>query len=314
MRILLPLLLTLLLVGGSQQVGFATTEWSDPHVVSTETPARVKSEPLPRYLPSQGMGLGLFSPLHYPIGLQYDLMLGHRNSLQLGLGPLSMGFGVTHYLTDPRSRKFNYTIGLQASWLWESVDASIGSSGRALYLPLGIQYWGAHNFNYTLMLGPAWLENPAFFSYAPNQVPVFLGANVGYRFGYDVEEAKWPETTYYKRLVSGRVGLVNPFLGMVYEYLLTPFLAAEFAVGISGVTIGANVYYPALRPGRVSMKVGANTGVFWGIFFTERTQQLPIGMTYLARNRWLLGVEVGPQRFDDFELPFGISARIGRNF
>lgn len=266
-----------------------------------------KSDFSARYLRSQGISIGLLNPINYPLGLQYDLMLNHRNSVNLGLGLFSMGAGFTHYLTDPRSRKLNYTVGLQSSWLWES-------EGRAFFLPLGIQYWGNRHFTYALTLGPAWFDDPEFLGYEAGKIPFVLGASIGYRMGYDLEDAQLPASSGFKRMISARAGLVNPFLAIVYEYLLTPHLATELSIGLIGAGVGANVYYPALRPGRVSMKIGANVGVFWGILYTDRVIHLPIGTTYLTKNRWLLGVDVGPQIFEDFELPFGISARIGRNF
>jgi hypothetical protein len=108
------------------------------------------------------------------------------------------------------------------------------------------------------------------------------------------------------------VGLVNPFLGFTYEYLLAPWMSAACSFGILGSSIGANVYYPALRPGRVSMNVGVSAGL--NLYPLEYTYYVPVGLTFLSKKQWFMGLDVGPQQFEVFDLPFGVSARLGWNF
>ena len=259
-----------------------------------------------RALPSQGISFGLLVPNAYPIGINYEFMLTHRISMDLGLGFSGTGVGFNYYLTDPRTQRFNAIAGITGSYMWWYEPE------QSLYLPIGIQYWGRRNFSYTLMLGPIWLEDPQRYGYENEQTPIWMTAKIGYRMGYSTEQSKAPNVTAHKHLFSGRVGLVNPLLGFTYEYLLAPWMSAACSFGILGSSIGANVYYPALRPGRVSMNVGVSAGL--NLYPLEYTYYVPVGLTFLSKKQWFMGLDVGPQQFEVFELPFGVSARLGWNF
>lgn len=283
---------------------------------SSYSVAQKKSLPSAK-LRSQSLELGLFDPMGYPLGLQYSLMLTKQSSVVLGLGLFSIGSGFRYYLNDPRENKLVISAGIQGGWLWEAQDiyydeiSSNPKYGYAVYAPIGIHYWGKKGFTASLTAGPLWLDNPPYLSYIEGQIPVALTLNVGHRFGYDIAEAKGPEPCKFKSMVSGRIGLVNPFAALTYEYLFTPWLSGELVVGLFGIAGGVNVYYPALREGRVSMKAGMQTGLY-GIFWeSEQSFFSPIGVTYLSKNRWLVGVDIGPQYFAAFDLYYGISGRIG---
>lgn len=90
-----------------------------------------------------------------------------------------------------------------------------------------------------------------------------------------------------------------------------PCLSAETSIRLLGFGGGINAYYPAKREGRFSMKAGLQAGVFTGIRYTEPTIHLPLGITYLSKNRWLMGFDIGPQQFSKFNLHYGISGRLG---
>jgi hypothetical protein len=259
-----------------------------------------------RALPSQGVSIGLHAPNAYPLGINYEFMLSHRVSMDLGFGLWGTGVGFNYYLTDPRRHNLNVFAGVSGNYMW------VYESEQSLFLPIGIQYWGRRNFSYTLLLGPIWLDEPQKFDLLNGKPPIWMTAKIGYRMGYTTEQSKSPDVTALKHLFSGRVGLVNPFLGFTYEYLLAPWLSAACSFGILGSSIGANVYYPALRPGRVSLNVGVNAGL--NLYPFEYTYYVPVGLTYLSKRKWFMGVDVGPQQFEVFDLPFGVSARLGWNF
>lgn len=259
-----------------------------------------------RPLPSQGVSIALHAPNAYPLGINYEFMLSHRISMDLGLGLSGTGVGFNYYLTDPRTRNFNVFAGISGNYMWWYEPE------QSLFLPLGIQYWGRRNFSYTLLLGPIWLADAQRFGYENGQAPIWMTAKIGYRMGYTTEQSKSPDVTARKQLLSGRIGLVNPILGVTYEYLIAPWISAACSFGILGSSIGANVYYPALRPGRVSMNVGINAGL--NLYPLEYTYYVPVGLTYLSKKQWFMGLDVGPQQFEVFELPFGVSARLGWNF
>lgn len=269
-------------------------------------------------MPSQSLEIGLLDPMGYPLGLQYSQMLSHKSSVVLGAGAFSFGSGFRYFMNDPKTHKLLFSAGIQGSWLWESMgiydedlEYITDNNGYTLYMPIGIHYWGRRNFTSSLSIGPLWLDNPRYLGYENSLFQIYFTANVGLRMGYDVANAKNPDPTKMRHLVSGRIGIINPFAGFVYEFLFTPWLSGEVTAGILGVGTGINAYYPALRPGRFSMKAGVQVGISIGYFDPDQTLHFPLGISYLSKNNWVFGLDMGPQRYDEFELPYGISARIG---
>jgi hypothetical protein len=267
-------------------------------------------------VPSQSMEVGLLDPIGYPLGLQYSLMLSHKSSVVLGIGMFSYGSGFRYFINDPRSNRLLFSAGIQGSWLWESSGLNDEnqveeSRGYALYAPIGIHYWGKRNFSSSLAIGPLWLDTPGYLGYENGPFQLYITASLGLRFGYKVGNAKSIDPIKMRHIISGRIGLINPFAGLVYEFLFTPWLSGEASIGLLGIGGGINAYYPGLRPGRFSMKAGIQAGISIGYFDPEPTFHFPLGINYLTKNHWLFGIDIGPQHYDEFELSYGISGRIG---
>jgi hypothetical protein len=141
------------------------------------------------------------------------------------------------------------------------------------------------------------------------------------RFG--LEKGPWRRgpANDSKNIICGRVSSVFGYLGVSYERLLSPNLGLEATVGLVGASVGANVYFPAIEPGKLTFRTGLTYGqttsleaIVWADG-PSSTFYIPIGMNLLTRNDFFLSVDAGPQFLhleDDYM--FGFSVKIGRAF
>lgn len=67
--------------------------------------------------------------------------------------------------------------------------------------------------------------------------------------------------TLYKNNISAHLGLFDPWLGVSYERLITPFWGFDAALGLIGGSIGTKVYFPRLGNGKTSVYTGISEGV-----------------------------------------------------
>ena len=141
------------------------------------------------------------------------------------------------------------------------------------------------------------------------------------RFG--LEKGPWRRgpANDSKNIICGRVSSVFGYLGVSYERLFSPNLGLEATIGLVGASVGANVYFPAIEPGKLAFRTGLTYGqttsleaIIW-VDGPSSTFYIPIGMNLLTRNDFFLSVDAGPQFLhleDDYM--FGFSVKIGRAF
>lgn len=261
----------------------------------------------PEYNPikAQSISLRFFGAPTWPLGISYGQMLTDRLSAEIGLGIYSLGAGVEYYFTNPRKHRLIWNTGLYFSFNYDAEPM--------LYLPLGISYISKKSFQYNLNAGVLYGEN---VSVSGNNISLRLGLTISKRFGEDLETIKSEKQTELLNIISVRLGFVFPFIGINYERLLTPNIGLEASIGVLGVSAGANVYFPSIKPGKIGFKTGLTQGVNvdpnGGI---EMSTYVPFGINYLANNSFVFSFDVGPQYWyanKDF-LP-GFSVKIGKAF
>ncbi|HSH19243.1 MAG TPA: hypothetical protein VLA03_02245 [Draconibacterium sp.] len=104
---------------------------------------------------------------------------------------------------------------------------------------------------------------------------------------------------------------------MIYERLLNPFLSVEAGLGLLGVSAGAKVYFPSIRPGALRFHAGV-TESFGGDFWNgvELRTYIPFGVNILTKgNLWFSG-DMSPQIWTQGKnyIDTGFSPRVGRAF
>lgn len=88
------------------------------------------------------------------IGFSYEQQIHKNKSLEIRLGLLGGGLGLSVYLPDPKNEKrFNLFWGLSASY---NIQGS-GGSRIINYMPLGINNFGRNKFYLSIDLGPAYV-------------------------------------------------------------------------------------------------------------------------------------------------------------
>jgi len=257
---------------------------------------------------AQSVSVKVFGPPAWPLGLSYGQMLTERLSLELGVGLLSSGAGFDYYLTNPRERGFAFHTGLYGGYIFDSYPI--------FHIPVGVSYFSNSNFQYSLNYGLLYEHlrpgaDPNATKYSP-----WLGLSgqeTGYsRSGYSMSESATDE----KNIVSARAGFVFPLAGLGYERLLSPNLGLEATIGFIGASAGANVYLPAMRPGKLGFKTGFSYGVMVIPMIAVMTSAyVPIGLNYLSRSNFVLSVDAGPQYWpNDRDYLLGFSVKVGKAF
>jgi hypothetical protein len=134
------------------------------------------------------------------------------------------------------------------------------------------------------------------------------------RFGLATETwRRWPsnDVTF---IVSGRVGTSHEFWGINYEWLPSPNFSLEASIRFFGAAAGVNVYFPAVEPGKLAFRAGLIYGAMYYWAGSETFTHIPIGITYLTRNNFVLGVDIGPFLKEYYGSGVGPSVKIGRAF
>ena len=185
------------------------------------------------------------------------------------------------------------------------------------HAPEDVYNFGKYNFQYPLNSGLPYSEH-LDFSTNPHAVNFSTkgGLSKSDRFGLATETwRRWPANDL-RNIVSARAGFVFPLAGLAYERLLSPNLGLEATLGLIGASAGANLYLPAMKPGRLGFKTGFNYGLMIfplvGVFTSA---YVPIGINYLTRSNFVLSVDAGPQYwYSGGDYLFGFSVKVGRVF
>jgi hypothetical protein len=203
------------------------------------------------------------------------------------------------------------TNGIKAPMFHVSEDAS---------------YLGKNNFQYPLNSGLPYSEHVGFSAnpHARN-FSTKGGLSKSDRFERAMETwRRWPanDVTF---IVSGRVGTLFwpdrdrfnstlEFTGASFEWLPSPNFSLEASIKLFGAAAGVNVYFPAVEPGKLAFRAGLIYGAMYYWAGSETFTHIPIGITYLTRNNFVLGVDIGPFLKEYYGSGVGPSVKIGRAF
>jgi len=80
---------------------------------------------------------------------------------------------------------------------------------------------------------------------------------------------------------------------LIYERLLNPFLSVEAGLGFLGISAGAKVYFPSIRPGTLRFHTGVTEsygGDLWN--GVEPRTYIPLGINMLTKNNIWLSADV----------------------
>ena len=180
--------------------------------------------------------------------------------------------------------------------------------------------FGKNNFQYPLNSGLPYSEHVGFSTnpHASN-FSTKGGLSKSDRFG--LEKGPWRRgpSNDVTHIVSVMVGNSRQIFGISYEQLYSPNFGLEGSIRILGIAfgiaVGANVYLPAIEPGKLAFRAGLNYGRMAYLFgYEEIFVHIPIGITYLTQNNFVLGVDAGPlwTKYDGIKL--GLSVKIGKAF
>ena len=253
-------------------------------------------------LKSQSVSLRLIGFPTWPLGFTYGQMISNRFSLEVGAGIGAMGAGFDFYITNSRFHQFNLLTGFYGSYIYYSEQP-------AYCLPLSLSYHTKNNFQYILSLGLAFEESklPSTFK---DQLSPWFGLTLSKRFGPELGTIKRERSREKMTILTGKAGFTFPFIGIGYERIWNQKYGFEANAGFLGASIGANVFFPALRPQKVSFKVGASTGLF---LFWVANAYFPVGIQYLGKNNFVFGLDVGLQFWsNDSETLPGFSLKFGK--
>lgn len=257
---------------------------------------------------AQSISVKVLGPPAWPLGLSYGQMLTERLSLELGVGLLSSGAGFDYYLTNPRERRFAFHTGLYGGYIYDSYPI--------FHIPVGVSYFGNSNFQYSLNSGLLYEHLRPGADPNSNKYSSWLGLSISKRFGQEAGYSRSESATDEKNIVSARAGFVFPLAGLGYERLLSPNLGLEATIGFIGASAGANVYLPAMKPGKLGFKTGYTYGVMlFPLVGVLTSSYVPIGLNYLSRRNFVLSVDAGPQYwYENRDYLIGFSVKVGKAF
>ena len=196
-----------------------------------------------------------------------------------------------------------------------------GIKAPMFQVPEDVSNFGKYNFQYPLNSGLPFSEHVGFSTnpHASN-FSTKGGLSKSDRFG--LEKGPWRRgpSNDVTRIVSGMVGTLRQIYGISYEELYSPNFGLEgslriLGIAAFGIAAGANVYLPAIEPGKLAFRAGLTYGRMAYLFGGEENfVHIPIGITYLTRNNFVLGVDAGPHwtNFDGIKL--GLSVKTGKAF
>jgi len=113
--------------------------------------------------------------------------------------------------------------------------------------------------------------------------------------------------------LSAHLGIFDPWVGIYYERLISPYWGFDAAIGLIGGSIGTKVYYPKLSNGKVSFYTGISEGF---LLLVGPKHYIPIGLTYLGRKSFRISLDIGPQIYYDKneENIIGLTLKLGKSF
>ena len=117
-------------------------------------------------------------------GMTYDLNLGKRFHLELGLGLIGIGSGLTCYPFKIKESKYCPYFGLKLSSL-ALVDVG---GGTVAYVPFGFTYFSPYKINIGFDIGPArgkWQES-SFGNTNPQTNYFYIYGNI--KIGFRIEQ------------------------------------------------------------------------------------------------------------------------------
>ena len=195
-----------------------------------------------------------------------------------------------------------------------------GIKSPLYHAPEDVSYLGTNNFQYRLNSD---LPNSEHVGFSTNSDACHFSSrrclSNSDRFG--LEKGPWRRgpSNDVTHIVSVMVGNSRQIFGISYEQLYSPNFGLEGSIRILGIAfgiaVGANVYLPAIEPGKLAFRAGLNYGRMAYLFgYEEIFVHIPIGITYLTQNNFVLGVDAGPlwTKYDGIKL--GLSVKIGKAF
>jgi hypothetical protein len=262
-------------------------------------------QPKTNLIKAHSISLKVLGAPSWPIGISYGQMITDRFSMEIGVGAYSAGAGLEYYITNPRKHRFNLNTGVYGSFDYDGFPM--------FYVPLGVSYFGKKHFQYNLNAGVLYTEG---FTINGNNLSPLVGLTITKRFGQDVETLKREKQTELLNVVSARVGFVFPLVGVAYERLLNPNVGLEASIGFIGASAGVNAYFPSIKPRKIGFKIGLAQGVnITPLAGIETSTYLPVGINYLSRRGFVLGIDLGPQYwYIDEEFLVGFSLKVGKAF
>jgi hypothetical protein len=259
------------------------------------------------------ISLKLIGAPTWPLGVSFGQMINNRLSMEVGVGVFSIGAGLEYSLTNPRKSRFNLNTGLFGSVNFDGYPM--------VYVPFGFSYLGKKDFQYSANVGVLYSEY-VYSAFPNSHFNPWFGISIGKRFsrevlqkngdGNDVMPRNDVEKTDLRNVFSGKIGgWSSPIIAINYERLIGPYFGLEFAVGLIGVSAGGNVYYPAIRPSKLSLKTGVRVGSGLSGLSFENYVYVPIGFNYMSKSNVVLGLDIGP---DYGSNEIGASLKIGIAF
>lgn len=112
---------------------------------------------------------------------------------------------------------------------------------------------------------------------------------------------------------SVHLGMFDPWAGIYYERLVSPYWGFDAAVGLIGGSFGTKVYYPKLSNGKFSFYSGFSRGV---LLLVGYKNYIPIGLTYLGKKGFRISFDIGPSIYDEdgtVNLP-GLTLKLGYSY
>ncbi|MEJ6795852.1 MAG: hypothetical protein QNK63_03985 [Flavobacteriales bacterium] len=262
---------------------------------------------------SKTISLKLIGAPTAPLGVSFNQKINDRLSLEFGVGVFSLGTGLEYSLSNPRKRRFNLNTGLFGSVTFD------GST--MVYVPFGFSYLGKKDFQYSANIGVLYAED--VYSVFPNsQFNPWFGISIGKRFGEEVLQKNrdgngaMPENviekTDLRNVLSGKIGgWSSPLIAINFERLIGPYFGLEYAIGLVGISAGANVYFPAITPSKISLKTGVRVGSGLSGLEFENYVYVPMGLNYMTKDNVIIGFDI-VRDYGDNEM--GASLKIGKAF
>ena len=189
------------------------------------------------------------------------------------------------------------------------------------HVPEDVSYLGTNNFQYRLNSD---LPNSEHVGFSTNSDACHFSSrrclSNSDRFG--LEKGPWRRgpSNDVTHFVSVMVGNSRQIFGISHERLFSPNFGLEgslriLGIAAFGIAAGANVYLPAIEPGKLAFRAGLTYGRMAYLFGGEENfVHIPIGITYLTRNNFVLGVDAGPLWTNQGGIKLGLSVKIGKAF